>query len=160
MKLLKLNIIPAELLGYSGLFISGIMHNGIMAKIILTSYFYGLSWKAYHIIPDVWNIRSCFLMGRRTKEREMEMEINKPFHIEYNFLVFCKSVFSYKLFMFVAIKICFSYNNTFCNNKWSLHIITESQNCRGLKRPLEIVESNSLLKQRVLTERSLSPTLC
>lgn len=115
MKLLKLSI-PAKLLDYSGLFISGIMHNGIMAKIILTSYFYELSWKAYHVITDVWNIRSCFLMGRRTKEGEMEMELNKPFHIEYNSLIFCKSVFSYKLFMFVAIKICFSYNNTFCNN--------------------------------------------
>lgn len=37
-------------------------------------------------------------------------------HIEHNFLVFCKLLFSYKLFMFVATKICFSYNNTFCNN--------------------------------------------
>lgn len=58
-------------------------------------------------------------MDERTGEGEKEMELNTAFpetHIEYNFLVFCKLLFSYKLFMFVATKICFSYNNTFCNS--------------------------------------------
>lgn len=76
--------------------------------------------------PRLYQRMCCFEIAINfiTQYKE-KWKLNTVFlwtYIEYNFVISTKLIFSYTIFMFMSIKVCFTCNNTFCKNNevlWS-----------------------------------------